>query len=99
MMLNIPTVKRYRTTGPDVEAVRFVPLNQREVADWCNGELTILTKENNEDRPELVVSMKTVDGEFFVHLGDYVVRADENIFYPLNENKFDSLYEEIEDGA
>jgi hypothetical protein len=43
--------------------------------------------------------MKTMDGEFFVHLGDYVVRADENIFYPLNENKFDSLYEEIEDGA
>jgi hypothetical protein len=98
-MIDIPVVGRYRTNGPDVEAVRFVPLNQREVADWCHGELTVLTKDDEPNRPELVISMKTMDGEFFVHLGDYVVRADENIFYPLNENKFDSLYEEIEDGA
>jgi hypothetical protein len=96
-MLDTPVVRRYRTNGPNVEAVRFFPLNQREVADWCSGELTVLAKDNDPNRPELVISMKTVDGEFFVHLGDYVVKADNYGFFPCNESKFDSLYEEIED--
>ena len=96
-MLDTPVVRRYRTNGPDVEAVRFVPLNQREVADWCHGELTVLTKEDEPNRPELVISMKTMDGEFFVHLGDYVVKADDYGFFPCNESKFDSLYEVIQD--
>ena len=98
-MLDIPVVGRYSTAGPDVEAVRFVPLNQREVADWCHGELTVLSKDNDEHRPVLVISMKTMDGEFFVHLGDYVVKTNSNIFYPINEIKFNSLYEEIKDGS
>ena len=50
-MLDTPVVRRYRTNGPDVEAVRFVPLNQREVADWCHGELTVLTKDDEPNMP------------------------------------------------
>jgi hypothetical protein len=98
-MIDTPVVRRYRTNGPDVEAVRFVPLNQREVADWCSGELTVLAKDNDPNRPELVISMKTVDGEFFIRLGDHVVKTDNNVFYPCNDGRFNSLYEEIEDGA
>jgi hypothetical protein len=97
-MIEIPTVRRYRRTGLDVEAYRFVPLNQREVADWCGGLLIVIPHNGNDNNIELVISLKTIDGEMLAHLGDYIIKIKDGFFYPCNAETFEKTYEEIVDG-
>lgn len=98
-MIEVPVVRRYRKTGLDVEAIRFVPLNQIEAADWCNGKLTVIPRNGDESRPELIIVIKTIDGEMIAHLGDYIIKINDENFYPCNAETFSATYEEIEDGA
>jgi hypothetical protein len=98
-MIEIPTVRRYRRTGLVVEAYRFVPLNQREVADWCGGLLTVIPRNGDDSNIELVISLKTIDGEMLAHLGDYIIKIKDGFFYPCNAETFEKMYEEIVDGS
>jgi hypothetical protein len=93
------TVQRYRRIGLDVEAMRFMPLNQREVADWCGGSLTVIPRNGDESRPDLIILLKGVDGEMKAHLGDYVIKLSDGVFYSSNHMTFEALYGNINNGA
>ena len=90
------TVQRYRRTGLDVEAMRFMPLNQREVADWCGGSLTVVSRNGDESRPDLIILLKGVDMEMKAHLGDYIIKLSDSVFYSSNQMAFEALYEMID---
>lgn len=75
-----------------------MPLNQREVADWCGGLLTVVPRNNDESRPELVISIDNIGGKMLAHLGDYVIKVSEKLFFPCDPEEFDSIYEEVIDG-
>ena len=92
------TVQRYRRIGLDVEAMRFMPLNQREVADWCGGLLTVISRNGDESRPDLIILLKGVDGEMKARLGDYVIKLSDGVFYSSNQMAFEALYEMIDNG-
>jgi hypothetical protein len=98
-MTETPVVRRYRRRELDIEACQFIALNQREVADWCGGLLTVIPRNNDESRPELVISIDNIGGKMLVHLGDYVIKVGEKLFFSCKSEEFDSMYEVIEDGA
>jgi hypothetical protein len=91
------TIQKYRRTGLDVEAMRFMPLNQREVADWCGGSLTVIPRNGDESRPDLIILLKGVDMEMKAHLGDYIIKLSDSVFYSSNQMAFEALYEMIDD--
>ena len=98
-MPDMLTIQRYRRTGLDVEAMRFMPLNQREVADWCGGSLTVVPRNGDESRPDLIILLKGIDRGMEVHLGDYVIKLSDGVFYSSNQMAFESLYEIIDNGS
>lgn len=93
------TIQRFRRTGLDVEAMRFMPLNQREVADWCGGSLTVIPRNGDENKPDLIILLKGVDMDMKAHLGDYVIKLSDGVFYSSNQMAFEALYEMIDNGS
>jgi hypothetical protein len=79
--------------------MRFMPLNQREVADWCGGSLTVIPRNGDESRPDLIILLKGVDGEMKAHLGDYVIKLSDGVFCSSNHMTFEALYGNINNGA
>jgi len=92
------TVRRYGRIGLDVEAIRFMPLNQVEVADWCNGKLTVIPKNGDDSRPDLIIIIKGSNTNWVAHLGDFIMKIDDSVFYPCNYETFISMYKVIPDG-
>lgn len=98
-MPDMLTIQRFRRTGLDVEAMRFMPLNQREVADWCGGSLTVVPLNSDESRPDLIILLKGVDMDMKARLGDYVIKLSDGVFYSSNQMVFEALYEMINNGS
>lgn len=92
-------VQRCRRIGLDVEAMRFMPLNQREVADWCGGLLTVIPRNGDESRPDLIILLKGIDRDMEARLGDYVIKLSDSVFYSCDHATFESLYEIIDNGS
>jgi hypothetical protein len=92
-------VQRCRRIGLDVEAMRFMPLNQREVADWCGGLLTVIPRNGDESRPDLIILLKGIDRDMKARLGDYVIKLSDSVFYSCDHATFESLYEIIDNGS
>lgn len=96
-MIEIEKVRRYRRIGLDVEAIRFLPQNHKEVANWCKGKPIMITRGEHEN--EQIIVIKTMDGEMIAHPGDYIIKINDNSFYPCNAETFTATYEEIENGT
>ena len=76
-----------------------MPLNQREVADWCGGLLTVIPRNGDESRPDLIILLKGIDRDMKARLGDYVIKLSDGVFYSSNHMTFEALYRNINNGA
>lgn len=80
---------RYRTKPCEIEAVQYVGTGEsfEEIDAFTNGYLYI-----EEDKPFI----KTLEGNMFVSVGDYVIRGTIGEYYPCKEKVFLQKYERIE---
>jgi hypothetical protein len=92
------SIRRYRQSESEVDAVRFAQENQVEVADWCGGLLTVIPHNNDDSHAELVIYIKTSGNNVLIHTGDYVVKDSLGIIYSYNSDLFHSMFELVNDG-
>ena len=79
----------YEPKGINIQAMRFLETNQREVAEWCGGKLVVTV--GGVDAPPVIV-LKTLDGAITARVGDYVIKLMDGIFSAYSANKFERLY-------
>ena len=90
-------VKSFRRTPIALEAFRFTPLQQAELAEWCGGQVSVVPINGDDNSIELVIVLETDDGLTIANVGDYVIKGIAGDFYPCKSEIFHSLYEEIVD--
>ena len=83
------TAQHYEPKAINIQAMRFLETNQREVAEWCDGKLVVTI--GGFATPPVIV-LKTLDGIITARVGDYVIKLMDGIFSAYSANKFKSLY-------
>lgn len=87
---------RYKNKSIEIEAVQFGgSLRSQNIAREFIGEYWIDWKiEQNVllERPRI----KTPNGEIEIGILDYIIKFDEDEFYPCNQYVFEAIYERVD---
>jgi hypothetical protein len=101
---------KYRKKPVIIDAVLWRGNNQREVANFLEGDLFQQEEKSfriNEGKNFLIdfsrvqggLIIKTLEGEHIASLGDYIIRGIEGEFYPCKPAIFEKTYEAVEDDS
>ena len=56
-----------------------------EIADWCSGMIG----------PDGGIYIKTLEGEMYASINDYIIKGIKGEFYPCKPDIFEATYEEV----
>lgn len=96
---NTMRVIRCHHKNLDIEAVQFTLDTQVEAAEWCGGFLTVVPRIGDDSHADLIIYIKSADGETSVYLNDYIVKSSDRSFFRCSPEMFHSMYEVIDGGA
>ena len=81
-------IKRYMKKPVIVEAIQFMPDNDFEVFDFCEGKAFL-------HKDTLIIP--TLEGKMIANYGDYIIKGVAGEFYPCKLNIFEQTYDDYDD--
>lgn len=94
-------IKKYRKIAL-IEAMQYTENNTREILEWINENNNYENKDKDIDfLTEEIESFKRFDLNVYgktkvtVEVGDYVVKGQDEEFYKINKEVFETTYEEV----
>lgn len=80
---------KYRKKPVVIEAVQYLGTGEsfEEIDEFVEGNLYV-----DSDKGD-VPFIRTLEGDMFVFVNDYVIRGIQGEFYPCKPNIFESMYE------
>lgn len=77
-----------------VRAIQITEDNINEVANWCEGEVVDLRGDGSIIKEEwrLSVRFQSLTGTEWAKIGWWIVRYDDNTFYPYPDDSFKRLF-------
>lgn len=90
-------MKTYRKKPVIVKAVQFLdtPESIREVVNFISKSGRAVTVSYKKETPR--VKVKTLEGNMWANVGDYVIRGVAGEFYPCKQEIFEQTYELVEE--
>lgn len=80
----------FRKKPVTIEARQFlIPGVNRELADWCGGDL-------GTDAMGPLIEIETLEGQMLARPGDWIIRGVKGEFYPCKPDIFAATYEAAE---
>ncbi len=81
---------KYRKKPVVIEAVKWTGENQAEIRKFC--------EENDTwSRSKKMLYIKTLEGQHYASVGDYIIKGVNGEFYPCKPDIFEKTYERVED--
>lgn len=87
-------IKRYIKRPITVTAVQWDGRNTSEIRDFV-GRNALFRLEEDSFKPTLFI--KTLEGDMFANVGDFIIKGVQGEFYPCKEDVFYTTYGEITD--
>lgn len=86
-------MSKFRKKPVVIEATLLTELNEREVADWCGGQVNPATRYG---KPIGGVQIPTLEGTMLANVGDWVIQGVQGEFYPCKPGIFAETYEAVD---
>lgn len=95
-------IKKYRKKPIVIEAMQWTGDQHRPMFDFLTGtEKRVMVVEGSTFRiyhtieNEVVLVIKTLEGEMTASFGDYIIKGVKGEFYPCKPGIFKATYEEV----
>ena len=91
---------KYKTRPVEIEAIQWTGHNLEEIKQFVGESLEydILDTawEVGKGRPHIYMKIRTLEGDMYVSMGDYIIKGLRGEFYPCKPDVFEKKYEVIE---
>ncbi len=91
---------KYKTRPVEIEAIQWTGHNLEEIKQFVGESLEydILDTawEVGKGRPHIYMKIRTLEGDMYVSIGDYIIKGLRGEFYPCKPDVFEKKYEVIE---
>jgi hypothetical protein len=87
-------IKEYKKKPVMIQALKVEENNIDEITSFCGNKVQIgqgLLPPN--PRPQLIIIIKTLEGDMQCHTGDYIIKGVRGEFYPCRGDIFEDTYE------
>lgn len=92
---------KYRKKPVEIEAIQFDGKNELEIKEFVGDSLIVnlIKPPQNTEKgiiPKWVeLTIKTLEGDMKVNIGDYVIKGVKGEFYPCKPDIFEMTYEKV----
>ena len=92
---------KYRKKPVEIEAIQFDGKNELEIKEFVGDSLIVdlIRPPQNTEKgiiPKRVeLTIKTLEGDMKVNIGDYVIKGVKGEFYPCKPDIFEMSYEKV----
>lgn len=96
---------KYRKKPVEIEAIQFDGKNELEIKEFVGDSLIVdlIRPPQNTEKgiiPKWVeLTIKTLEGDMKVNIGDYVIKGVKGEFYPCKPDIFEMTYEKVGKGG
>ena len=91
---------KYKTRPVEIEAIQWTGHNLEEIKQFVGESLEydILDTawEVGKGRQHIYMKIRTLEGDMYVSIGDYIIKGLRGEFYPCKPDVFEKKYEVIE---
>ena len=87
---------KFRKKPVVVEAMRLTKDNYNIIKDWIGKKSFCLHRDEKTSFP-LAVVVKTLEGDMYARVGDWIIKGVEGEFYPCKPDIFEKTYEKVDD--
>ena len=91
---------KYKTKPVEIEAIQWTGLNLEEIKTFVGDSLIYniidTAWEVGKGRPNVLMKIKTLEGDMHVSEGDYIIKGLKGKFYPCKPDIFEKKYELID---
>jgi hypothetical protein len=95
-MTIIPRTLKFRTQPREIEAVRFDGSNAEEVIEWVGSDLCESRTAGRSDFTRSLL-VTTPEGVRRADKGDWIIKEELGVFYPLKPDLFETKFQPIEE--
>ena len=91
---------KYKTKPCEIDAIQWNGRNLEEIKDFVGDSLVYnicdTAWEVGKGIPHVNMIIKTLEGNMFASVGDYIIKGLRGEFYPCKPDVFEKKYEPIE---
>ena len=90
---------KYTKKPVTVEAILWTGDNQEEINKFCTNPNSVCKAYYHDiyNNGNYVLKIRTLEGDFVAHIGDYIIKGVKGEFYPCKPDIFELTYDKVEE--